>query len=78
MSAYTIWVVTAALVGISTNSNFFASAEPKSKSNVITLVDSNFTDVFQSKDLWLIDFYAPWCEHCKILDVSSDATLLSR
>ena len=78
MRAYLIWIVTAALVGISTNSNFCASAAPKSGSNVITLVDGNFSEVLQSKDLWLIDFYAPWCEHCKILDVSADLILLSR
>ena len=78
MRAYLIWIVTAALVGISTNSNFCASAAPKSGSNVITLVDGNFSEVLQSKDIWLIDFYAPWCEHCKILDVSAYLILLSR
>lgn len=72
MRAYFIYVVSAALLGISTPSSVYASASgaSQSKSNVITLIDSNFSDILKSNDLWLIDFYAPWCQHCKVLDVS--------
>lgn len=72
MRAFLIYVVTVALVGVSGTSSVHAtaSAASPSKSNVITLIDSNFSDILKSNDLWLIDFYAPWCQHCKVLDVS--------
>ncbi|EGR33469.1 protein disulfide isomerase family protein, putative [Ichthyophthirius multifiliis] len=39
-----------------------------SKSKVIKLDSKNFkTQVIQSKELWLVEFYAPWCGHCKSL-----------
>ena len=40
----------------------------KSKSNVIELTDVNFDAlVLDSNDHWLVEFYAPWCGHCKKL-----------
>ena len=36
--------------------------------DVIELTEQNFnTRVIQSNDVWLIEFYAPWCGHCKSL-----------
>ena len=35
---------------------------------VTTLTDLNYDElVTNSKDLWLLEFYAPWCGHCKRL-----------
>lgn len=38
------------------------------KDDVIELTDANFDKlVLQSEDVWLIEFFAPWCGHCKNL-----------
>uniref|UniRef100_A0A8R1DPK3 Thioredoxin domain-containing protein n=1 Tax=Caenorhabditis japonica TaxID=281687 RepID=A0A8R1DPK3_CAEJA len=36
---------------------------------VIELTDSNFESlVLNSKDAWMVEFFAPWCGHCKNLE----------
>jgi len=41
--------------------------EPEA-SAVIELTGDNFDEqVLKSKDLWLVEFFAPWCGHCKNL-----------
>lgn len=40
----------------------------KMDDNVIQLTDKNFNElVLESEDMWLVEFYAPWCGHCKNL-----------
>eukprot|EP00759_Apiculatamorpha_spiralis_P043654 PhF_6_TR40932/c0_g1_i1/m.61922/K09584/PDIA6, TXNDC7; protein disulfide-isomerase A6 len=37
-------------------------------SQVVDLTEEDFeTKVLQSNELWLVEFYAPWCGHCKNL-----------
>lgn len=39
-----------------------------SGTDVVTLTSSNFdSEVVRSNELWLVEFYAPWCGHCKNL-----------
>ena len=39
-----------------------------SAKDVIELTDANFeTMVLNSDDTWLVEFFAPWCGHCKNL-----------
>ncbi|KAF2071466.1 hypothetical protein CYY_007219 [Polysphondylium violaceum] len=36
--------------------------------NVVTLTTKNFaSQVFGSEHIWMVEFYAPWCGHCKSL-----------
>ncbi|KAK9811676.1 hypothetical protein WJX72_008165 [[Myrmecia] bisecta] len=44
-----------------------------SSSDVITLTDSNFKQlVTKGSDMWMLEFYAPWCGHCKNLKPTWD------
>jgi len=39
------------------------------KGAVVELTDSNFDKtVLESDDMWLVEFFAPWCGHCKNLE----------
>lgn len=42
--------------------------EPSGKSPVIELTEDNFKSmVLESDDHWIVEFFAPWCGHCKAL-----------
>lgn len=45
-----------------------SSKKSSSGDDVVELTDSNFDKlVLNSEDIWLVEFFAPWCGHCKNL-----------
>lgn len=48
--------------------DWIVHSQSKSSKDVIELTDENFEKmVLNSEDMWLVEFYAPWCGHCKNL-----------
>ena len=60
---------TLALLGVRlSNGRFAGGGFYSGSSGVINLSESSFDDeVTTSDDLWFVEFYAPWCGHCKNL-----------
>ncbi|KAK4252987.1 hypothetical protein QN277_010831 [Acacia crassicarpa] len=64
----------AASVFLLIHSLLIGSAQPFSvDGTVLELDESNFDSVVSTFDLVLVDFYAPWCGHCKRLSPELDA-----
>ncbi|OBS81445.1 hypothetical protein A6R68_20331 [Neotoma lepida] len=43
--------------------------DSSSKKDVVELTDDTFDkNVLDSEDVWMVEFYAPWCGHCKNLE----------
>lgn len=56
-------------LGVKTDSGSSGGGTGGGANKVIELTDSNFDDlVLNSKDIWLVEFFAPWCGHCKNLE----------
>jgi len=46
-----------------------SSSGPATDKDVVVLTDATFDGaVLGSKDIWMVEFYAPWCGHCKALE----------
>ncbi|XP_078094204.1 protein disulfide-isomerase A6 isoform X2 [Mustelus asterias] len=53
----------------SSSSGKKSSGSGSGKKDVIELTDDTFDEnVIGSSDIWIVEFYAPWCGHCKRLE----------
>ncbi|XP_034017539.1 protein disulfide-isomerase A6 isoform X2 [Thalassophryne amazonica] len=56
-------------VGGKSGGSGYSRQSDDGKKDVVELTDDNFDKlVLESDDVWLVEFFAPWCGHCKNLE----------
>ncbi|KAJ2539678.1 protein disulfide-isomerase precursor [Coemansia sp. RSA 1933] len=66
ISAVRFMLSTVAALAV-TGSFAYADADADTKSDVVVLNTENFKEWVSAQNLALVEFYAPWCAHCKSL-----------
>lgn len=70
---FTSWSSVTALVVLALK----VVAEGESESAVLSLTASDFDEKVNSENLILVEFFAPWCGHCKALAPHYDEASLN-